>query len=118
VRGERPARLGRQRLARLLVDHGQLADPATVLQLVVNEVHAPPLVAAHRHNHRAASHHRLPASMSISPKTHAFQAVQTLRALVIDQPSFAAQQHMDPRRAPARAHRGDLIDPRPKSLPV
>ncbi len=116
VRGERSPGLGRQRLARVLVDHGQHAHPAAVMQLVVTEEHAPPLVPARRHDRRAASHHRLPAPRSISPEIHAFHAIEPLRALVVDQPALASQQHVDPRRAPARAHRGDLLDPHAKPL--
>jgi hypothetical protein len=62
VRRERAACFGRKRLARVLVDHGQHAEPAAVLQLVVHEVHAPALVLARRCDRRPAL-----AEMDVEP---------------------------------------------------
>jgi hypothetical protein len=79
-----------------LVHHGQHAKPSAVMQLVVHEIHAPPLVPAHRRNRWTALHHRLSTPRSIPPQIQALQAIETLRALVVDQPALASQQHVDP----------------------
>lgn len=99
VRGERSTCLGRQRLARLLVDHGRHAQSPAVVKLVVHEVHAPPLVPARRHARWSAIHHRVSSVWAISPEIQPFHAIQPFRALVVHQPALAAQQHVDPRRA-------------------
>ncbi len=64
---------------------------------------------------RPARHHGLPVPRMTPTRIQAFQAKQALGALVVDQSALAVQQHVDLRRALTRAHRGDPIDPYPKS---
>lgn len=44
------------------------------------------------------------------------QAKHALRPIVVDLPALSTLQLLDPRRAPARAHRGDFLDTHPQNL--
>ncbi len=101
----------RQAFARAVVDHRQDAEPATVGQLVGDEVQAPALVGTQRRLHRPPCTHG-PLAPAAPAHRQPLLAINPLDPLLVHQPALAPQQHV---QAPI-AEPPPLLRQRPQPL--
>lgn len=89
------AYLDRHALTTKIIEYSQGAYPASVEQIISNEIHAPALVRSGNGRARMPVPGRHMPPRTFCPQVQPFQAINPMGFLVVNQPALAPQQDMD-----------------------
>jgi hypothetical protein len=89
-----------------VIDYGQDPKGPSVEQLIVHEIHAPPLPLCRRHGRLAAVQRHVLPSATAMPQLQSFEPIEPPDALRVHQPALAPQQDVEPLIAKARPRVG------------
>ncbi len=113
-RPEVGSRCGREPLSCVDVHDGQDPDGSAVEQLVRHEVLGPDLVGSLCPRTSLAVAPGPLAPRQLGPDRQAFLGVEPVDPLVVHNPSFPPQQHVQAPVAVAHPHRGQVLQPHPQ----
>jgi hypothetical protein len=78
-----------------MIDHGQDAEPSSVVHLVVYEVHAPVLVRCGGRNDFPAQQRNALASLDLHAQLQAFESIQPIHTLLANLPTLSFEHRQN-----------------------